>query len=412
LRRIHDVEVTATVTAGGLSTDVLASILGNLRVKDIMRSRGVNKKWKEAVKITIVPLTKFIVDKVVVDNVKNYYAVEVMATEMPNLQQLTLCSFHECRHNKKLRSLRPFRSGHKYSDGEDPDGGLTALTANYATHDIDFLSCFSKLRELAIYSDDPVPLNGRYPVLFNFPLLQKLSIKCRYLKWDLEMLSGMPLLKELDCLDNLCLAGNISSLRVLNDTLEKVKIFSCENVEGNFMDLADFPHLKELELEDTAVAGDIRDIGENHFSSLESLNLPETVYGGKGYEFQRISDGPGVTRAVYLLKKQRPELSIWRRHVVLSVDSPDWYDSVDEALDETPPFYIQFVEAGSRIGYRWDTNHDTPCEVNWLDPEPDRESSDYEEYTEAKRNIEEQVTMYRGFHEPPTEEEYLRLWGE
>lgn len=41
------------------------------------------------------------------------------------------------------------------------------------------------------------------------------------------------------------------------------------------MDLADFPHLKELGLEETGVTGDIRDIGDNDFSSLE-------VYGGFG----------------------------------------------------------------------------------------------------------------------------------
>ena len=74
---------------------------------------------------------------------------------------------------------------------------------------------------------------------------------------------------------------------------------------------------------------------------------------------------------------------------------------------ESPPFCIRFVQAGTRIGYRWETNLERPCEVNWLDPEPDRESSEYEKYTE-----ELQVTMNRGFHEPPTEEEYRRLRGE
>ncbi len=289
------VEVTATVTVGDLSTDVLANILGNLRVKDIMRSRGVNKKWKEAVKMTIVPLTKFIVDKLLVDSVKNYSAMRVMTRAMPNLQQITLCSFQEgCIYG-----------GHKYSDGEDPDGGLSALTVHYTSHDIDFISNFSNLRELAIYSDDSMGrgLNGRYPFLFDFPLLQTLSIKSRYLKWDLEMLSGMPLLKELYCYDNRSMTGSISSLRVLKGTLEKVRIRYCPAVEGNFMNLADFPHLEELELEGTAVAGDIRDIGENHFSLLESLSLPKGVYGAAGYEFQRISDAPGVTRAVYLLTR-------------------------------------------------------------------------------------------------------------
>ncbi len=180
------------------------------------------------------------------------------------------------------------------------------------------------------------------------------------------------------------------------------------------MDLADFPHLKKLNLRGTLATGDIRDIGENDFPSLEYLNLPEGVYGGFGYQLQRISDAPAVTRAVYLLKKQRPllgTLSIEKWFGRLSEDSPDWYESDDLFL---APFCIRFVEAGPRIGYRWQTGYyeDSPCEVNWLDPEPDRESSDYGQYIVELREIENKVRFYRGFHQPPTREEYDRLWEE
>jgi hypothetical protein len=271
-------------------------------------------------------------------------------------------------------------------------------------------------------------LNGRYPFLFNsFPLLEKLNISsCRYLKWDLEMLSGLPLLKELDCFSNKCLTGNINSLRVLEDTLEKVNIQYCDNVEGNFMDLANFPHLRVLHLYRTAVTGDIRDIGDNDFSVLECLDLPRGVYGGRGCEFQRISDGPDVARAVYLLIKQRPGLKIDKDWCVnLSEDSPDCYASVDVTdtgappfyipfMQDTPPFFIHLVQAGPRVGYRWASKNSIPCEVNWLDPEPDRDSSDYEEYIAKIQKIERGATlfMYRGFQHPPSEEEYNRLFEE
>jgi len=69
------------------------------------------------------------------------------------------------------------------------------------------------------------------------------------------------------------------------------------------MALADFPRLKELVLRETAVTGDIQDIGQNDFSSLEYVNLPKGVYGGPDYELQLISDAPELVRAVYLLKK-------------------------------------------------------------------------------------------------------------
>ena len=87
------------------------------------------------------------------------------------------------------------------------------------------------------------------------------------------MLSGFPLLRELDCEHNYRVTGNIRRLRVLKDTLEKVNISVCEGVEGNFMDLADFTNLKDLFLPVTAVTGDIRDIGESDFPSLEELDL-------------------------------------------------------------------------------------------------------------------------------------------
>jgi hypothetical protein len=177
------------------------------------------------------------------------------------------------------------------------------------------------------------------------------------------------------------------------------------------MDLADFPHLRELNLLYTAVKGDSRDISENDFSSLKELDLPNGVYGGIGYEFQHISEGLDLIRAVYLLKKQRPTLELKKPlYWMLSSDSPDCYEAAGEDEDaDSPPFFICLVEAGPRLGFRWETNCGNPCEVNWLDPEPDRDSSDYHEYIEELQQIESQVGLYRGFHQPPTEEEYNKL---
>jgi hypothetical protein len=377
------------VTLDDLSVDLLSDIFGFLDgPKDIMCKRRVCRKWREAVKKTIVPLTDFRVN-----TMKRYNAMNVMTRVMPNLQQI---------------ELRPLGWGHNYSDGEDPDEMAAARTANYRAHDIEIISNFSKLRILEI---DNV-LNGRYPFLFNsFPLLQKLSIKdCFPLKWDLEMLSGMPLLKELNCDLNRCMTGNINSLRVLKDTLEKVEISNCPNVKGNFMDLAEFPHLKELELCNLdAVTGDIRDIGDNDFSSLEQINLPKGVYGGTDYKYQRISDAHDLVRAVYLLKKQRPALKMEDWQVKLSEDSPDWYVS----MNSSAPFYIRFVKAGYRIGYRWETEYAcNPCEVNWLDPEPDRGTSVYTKYIEELQRIKRWIGTYRGFQQPPTEDEYYGLLEE
>jgi hypothetical protein len=356
-----------------LGTDELAHIFGFLAPEDIMLAR-LNNKMREAAKKTIVPMADFYVDSLV-----KYNAMAVMTTALPNLQQITLGSLGH---------------RHKYSDGEDPDERWAARTANlnFIASDIDIISNFRKLRILRMKD---APLNGRYPFLFNFPLLQLLDIRdCSYLKWDLEMLTGLPLLTELHCHNNRGLTGNINSLRVLKDSLEKVKIYDC-HVEGNFMDLADFPHLKMLNLMDTDVTGDVRDIGESDFSALEYLKLPNGVYGGTGYTFQRISDAPDVISALYPIKKIRPNLlKVKDWYGKLSEDSPDWY--IRSSWD-TPPLFIFFVHAGSRVGFRWETAQHNPCEVNWLDPEPAKESSDYEQYTGELHEIERQVDIYRGF---------------
>ena len=200
---------------------------------------------------------------------------------------------------------------------------------------------------------------------------------------------------------------HINSLRMLKDTLEMVHFDHCNNVEGEFMCLADFPRLKWLNLKETAVRGDIRNISEDDFVSMESLVLPKAVYGAGGYELQRVSDGPELIRTLYLLKKQRPALlDITDWYGQLSTDSPDWYETDTDVY--SPPFYIRFVKAGSRLGYQWLSDcFESPSEVNWLDPEPDRESSDYQEYMEELTWIENKVDIYRGFYQPPTE--YYRL---
>ncbi len=380
--------------------NVLPNILGFLQPNDIMRQRRVCRKCSEAATKTIVPRANFRVN-----SLRRYNGMVAMTRAMPNLQKIKMSTLGRGHYGATGR--HQMGNWHKYNDGEDPSEVQAARTAHDTTHDVEIISNFSKLQILEI---DGTVLNGRYPFLFSsFPLLQKLSIKqCHFLKWELEMLAGFPVLKELDIWGNYRLTGNIISLRVLKDTLEKVRIRYCPAVEGNFMDLADFPWLKELYLFGTAVTGDIRDIGENDFLSLEQLSLPKGVYGGIGCELQRISDGQDLIRTLHLLNKQRPTLSPLKNwHGKLSEASPDWYESV---IIDTPPFYVRFVQAGSRVGYRWGTENGKPCEVNWLDPEPDRESSDYEKYIEKSKQIHRQVRgLYRGLYQPPVEEEYHRL---
>jgi hypothetical protein len=375
--------------------DLLVNILEFLPLNEIMCDRRVSRKWGEVIKM-VVPH-----GDLRVHGVEEYDTMSVMTTELPNLQQITLGNLNG-RHG----------NWNKYSDGEDPDEEYAAETAGMTAHDIGIISNFRKLRILTIkdamnqFSSLKL-LNGSYPFLFNsFPLLQKLTIeKCKYLKWDLGMLSAFPLLKELYVTSNNRLTGNIRSLRVLKDTLEALRIATCTNVEGNLMVLADFPLLKTLNLYNTAVTGDVRDIGENDFINLERLRFPFGVVGGNEYKFQRIADVPSVVNAYYRLARRAKSLRedaysyyTWR----LSEQSPDYYAASGRL---SPPLYISFVEVGSRLGWRWRS-----CEINWLDPEPDRENDDYEAYVEELQ--QEVISIYKGYHQPPTEEEYRQLCRE
>ncbi len=408
-------KLTARILLSGMSNKLTARILGFLCYKDIMRSRICCKKFRDAARTTIVPWANYDHNtsysrakesQVCVDSKKKYKAMVAMTTALPNLQQLSIC---DLGHGNRR----------KYCDGDEPDEERAAATVKYFARNVQIISKFGQLRRLEISAD--TMLNGKYPALFKFPLLEILSIvNCSYLKWDLEMLAGLPSLKEL-YIGRSCkyLTGNFRSLSKLKNTLERVHLYS-STIEGNFADLADFPRLKTLGLEGCSlVTGDIREIGENDFASLEDLDLPSSVIGVGAQDFQRISDVPSVAEAIYRLNQRNPplvkslEYISWR----LSRDSPEWYASSGERGHPPPPFSIDFVQAGSRVGWRWKgtapyNRCSNSCEINWLGPEPDRESSDYEWYDQRLQSLQEDVFCFEGYHQPPSEDDYKRLCEE
>ncbi len=392
-------ESLASINA--LSTDVVAKILGYLGgPEEIMLSRRVCKKIRDAATIAIVPSTDFRVD-----SERRYNLIVAMRRAIPNPQSMnTYDEVARVLPNLQRVSIFSLGTRQKFEDGLDPDKDQATKTRRYwKAHDIRVLSSFKKLRVLSLYC---APLNGTYPLLFNFPLLVSLSIShCKYLKWDLRMLERLTILKHLHVENNQYVTGNISSLRMLKGSLESLEISNCLNVVGNFMDIADFSRLDYLRLEGSAVTGDVRDITVNDFRGLNHLYLPSTVYGGVGYEFGSISEVPAFMNSIYRLQKRTPSLfdqCVW----YLSHSSPDSYVSLSFAETYLPPAPLEFtfIRAGPRLGWRW-----TQCEVNWLDPEPDRRSSEYGRYTKELRRIQRNAMFYSGYWEPPTEEEYWRL---
>ncbi len=406
----HDDEDVAIVTAASISSDELAIIFGYLGPVEILPLRRVCKKWNEAARKTIVPIAHVDYAAFKVDDGKTHHTMKTMSTALPNLQQLKLGELRYDYWNK---------IHHRYADGEDPQnvaGSEMHRSANsVVTHEIDMISNFTKLKVLEL-EWTLSSLNGSYPTLFNFPLLENLTVcRCDYLKWDLGMLAGLPLLRVLNCKANRRLTGNIHSLRVLKDTLEEVVITHCTRVEGNFMDLADFPHLKILDIDYSMVSimGDVRDMKEGDFPKLRKLCLPKSVYGGDRSEIMRISDAKDLIAAIYSIKNQRnrhPSL-FQNFEWYLSQSSPDWYKP-----EFGPPFSFRIVRAGSRLGWRWEQSPDYApdyvFEMNWLDPLPAKGNSDYQRYFKSVGKIEsyrDRFPFFKGYHEPPSESVYLRL---
>mmetsp|Transcript_20357 Transcript_20357/g.31040 ORF Transcript_20357/g.31040 Transcript_20357/m.31040 type:complete len:254 (+) Transcript_20357:577-1338(+) len=225
---------------------------------------------------------------------------------------------------------------------------------------------------------------------------------------------GRDALKELHVKSSKSLTGNISNLRVLKDTLERVTLQFCPKVEGNFMDLADFPQLNSLILRRLdSVTGDIRGMGAITFPKLENLILPENVYGGQEYMIMRISEATDLIATIYSIKKQphRHSSLFEDFNWYLSESSPDWYQE-----EFGYPFSCCIVRAGSRLGWRWERKFEyTPdyhFEVNWLDPLPAKGSSEYQSYTEALQDMQScmyRFPFFRGYHQPPTEAVFNRL---
>ncbi|GFH59796.1 hypothetical protein CTEN210_16272 [Chaetoceros tenuissimus] len=374
-----------------LSEDELALIFSFLSWKEILKVRVCNK-WRAASKLTLVPPSSIEIrgmekPELYVKTQAKYQKLPQIIEALPNLQQLSLYENDDV----------------KFQDGEDAQ--VWGYIRVHETTPVIDLECISRLKNLRKLFLEGIDLNGRYPFLFNFPRLQQLRIYgVGFLQWDLSMISNFPELQDLYVAHNHRLTGEIKSLRVLKNTLQKVVIATCSEVEGDLMDLADFPHLEELSLVNTKVKGDLRKIRENHFPKIKRLDLPDGVYGGGS--FDRITEAPDIMRAMFCLKKRSPTLfAVGRR--MLSHDSPDRYE-VDCHHSREPPFWLEFVKVGPRSGWRW-TNcvNGGDCEIHWLEEEPDQDSQEYSQYLEALEK--EQPDFYKGFYQPPNVDQHEQL---
>jgi len=371
-----------------LDTDLLSIILAFLDWPEVLPAR-VCRQWSEAAKLANV--TEL--------NVRN----RDIGLQLPWMSQ-SLANLESFKIDFGTSLSKDF----DIQDGEEAEPTLRLPTVEEgyeppAAVDLSPIQNFTGLQRLSLRQ---TRLNGKYPFLFQFKSLVSLDLLWNTrLKWDLDMLAGLPNLQRLYCPQNHSLTGNIASVRALSATLTELTLCYCQDVTGSLEDVYDLPLLEILSLEGTKVEGDIRAIGESAFPALKHLDLSDHVYGGG--TIQKIAEAASLMEARYQFMKQFPDVST-QRLCRLADDSPDRY-YVSCHQSRAPPFWTEFVKVGPRMGWRW-TNAAMGgcCEINWLDPEPHPTDELYEEYCKKLVQDDEKLErgFFRGFHRPPSEVEY------
>ena len=279
-----------------------------------------------------------------------------------------------------------------------------------SAYDVSIIADFTNLRSLIL---NCTPLYGEYPCFFGFKNLRKLSINqghdyC-HMVWDLKMLSCMPLIETLTLIGSKA-TGSISDLHFLKNTLLELVVVSLPNqiaaddIGGDFMDLAEFTVLIKLDLKwATGIQGDASQIQVTDFPCMQKLDLPGVLL--------RIDQSTEIIHLFTELARRSPPCIA---SVRLSENSSDHYE-INEVhrYSPYPPFSLEFVHPGKRLGWRWAAYrrlcHTRSCEINWLDEELDTHSDQYHVYQEETKRLNESVHFYKGIYHLPTEEEYREM---
>ncbi len=385
-----DPSITDTELLTVLSSYVLIHILEFLPLKELLIAR-VCRKLREAAKLTPVGVSEWTTDdrnELYISDYRDLCALDWLPDALPKLASLKFDFYRLSKVHRHVLEMT------------NPD-------------EIKIIASFRHLRSLAFHC---VHLTGGYPFLFNFPNLRSLCLHNVKLNWDLSMLQNMTRLERVACVydkDNDNLTGDLSSISVLKGSLVELCLIRCSSIEGNLMDLANFSLLQRVDLEGSnKIVGDIRDIGKglDDFQSIESLNLPESVWGGG--DLPSIEETPAIMHAWYRLQKLRPGFfAQWRMSL------PHGYNvrnGLAARRSHEIPTIAEFVVAARRKGWRWtNTGREGACETCWLDPAPDcPEEECYGVYLEDMKRIEKGVVRFKGLFVPPTVEEYLEMIGE
>jgi hypothetical protein len=374
--------------------DILRTILSYLDWKTLVSLRPVSKTWKEAIANCICQDEQIYA--------KSAKALHGLVVCLPSLESLKL---------DQDFVITP-------TDDDDDDNDNDDVNHVHAhVEDPLMLYQFSNLCHFAcLHTTSPSLL---YPyrmtdLLSRVQNLISLNLHGNEdLEWHLRDLNHLPHVRDVRCINNLNLRGDTGSDLFCNRNLNILDISGCTRITGRLQDFARWPTLEWLGINRTRITGDLRhDIQPGAFPKLQGMGLGEAIYGA--YTIHQVQDAPAVMAARHQIMAQSTwdSPNVYPLVVHLSPNSPDYHERIEQRLYSSeldPPFSIEMVMVGSRRGWRWSNFLGGFCDTHWLDPEPGYgHDSEYWEELASFRS-EREKTLFSGFMEPPTPQEYREL---
>jgi hypothetical protein len=336
-------------------------------------------------------------------------------------------------------------------DDDEEDSNDNDDDDNYhlkrAVDDPLYLLRFCNIRHFScLYSTSPSLLQPYLPLstsLFGHGTMKNvLSLNLHGnedLQWHLSDVCSLPTLKDLRCINNFRLQGDIEehlSSSTLPETMEILDISGCTHVTGRLRHFAQrWTRLQWLGIHRTKVVGDLRvDIQPGDFPSLQGMGLGELVYGA--YTLHKVEDAPAIMKARHQIISQSQwdnqvderegvdddgcetdpytTVSVYPIIVHLSADSAEYYERIEQRLyssERDPPFSLEMVTAGRRRGWRWSNYLGGHCDTHWLDPPPEPTDKGYATYRREYDQLvkESAKSLFVGYLEPPNPQEYYDL---
>jgi hypothetical protein len=368
--------------------DVLSRTLTFLEWKEILALRCVATSWKQA--IARAPVE----DQV---HVNSNQALRLVCGMIPKLKHL------------------------KLDQSSDDD-----ILQHRDEEETPLLHNFSNIQQFQCLhtTDSPLHNYDLRSLLCHWQNLQCLNLHGNEnLQWSLSDLAPLKHIRDIRVINNRELQGGTLDLLQRIDqhdnakrtdafyNLEILDISGCNQVTGKLSHFAQMPKLQWLGITRTQVSGDLRtDVQPGDFVALQGFGLDmHAVYGANYIDL--VQDAELVMKArLQIMRQSTWESPIWPLMLHLSPDSLEYHERPTQRMytsEKDPPFSIEVVVVGKRMGWRWSNYLGGFCDTHWVDPEPDL---DDEAYWTGLPEFFAKSSYFSGFLDPPTPKEYVTLF--